>query len=197
MRLNKEESENRMTSTSELADERETVLRAQKGDRAAFSQLVDAYDRRLLYFVRSILGEHDTAFDVLQVVWLTVYRKLRGLKSANAFRVWLYRIAHDNAVSELRKKTRRPLLVEEIEMDGGDKVDQNDAEATFDNAELVHVGLQRLSVDHRRILTLRFLEDMKVNEITEVLCCSNGTVKSRLYYARRALRRHIEEIQDG
>lgn len=185
-----------MTLTCALADERETVLRAQKGDRAAFSQLVDAYDRRLLYFVRRILGEHDTAFDVLQVVWLTVHRRLRGLKSANAFRVWVYRIAHDKAVSELRKKTRRPLLVEEIEIGGGAKVDQSDAEAVFDNAELVHIGLQRLSVDHRRILTLRFLEDMKVKEIAEVLGCSDGTVKSRLHHARRALRRQIEELQD-
>lgn len=185
-----------MTSTCEPAEERDIVLRAQQGDRAAFSQLVDAYDQRLLYFVRRILGEHDTAFDVLQGVWLTVHRKLRDLKSAGAFRVWVYRIAHDKAVSELRRKTRRPLLVEEIEIGDGTIEDQRDTETVFDNAELVHIGLQRLSVDHRRILTLRFLEDMQVNEIAEVLGCSDGTVKSRLHHARRALRRHIEELQD-
>lgn len=180
----------------EPANERETVLLAQTGDRGAFSQLVDAYDRRLLYFVRRILGEEDAAFDVLQTVWLTVHRKLRGLQSANAFRVWLYRIAHDQAVSELRRRSRRPLPIEEVEI-GDDSQDENSSESIFDNAELVHVGLQRLSVDQRRILTLRFLEDMQVKEIAEVLGCHDGTVKSRLHHARRALRRQIEEIQDG
>ena len=184
-----------MTSTSELDEEREVVLRAQSGDRVAFSQLINAYDRRLLYFVRRILGEHDGAFDVLQTVWLTVHRKLRGLKSANAFRVWVYRIAHDKAVAAVRKKSRRPLFVEEVDI-RQDKPTESNPESSSENAELVHVGLQRLSFDHRRILTLRFLEDMKVNEIAEVLGCSDGTVKSRLHHARRRLRRHIEEIQD-
>lgn len=185
-----------MTSTSEHAEERETVLRAQSGDRAALSRLVDAYDRRLLYFVRRILDDHDAAFDVLQAVWLTVHRKIRGLKSPNAFRVWIYRIAHDKAVSELRKKNRRPVPVEDVAITG-DEPDQSDAEKAFDNSELVHAGLQRLTVDHRRVLTLYFLEDMQVNEIAEVLGCSDGTVKSRLHYARTALRRRIEEMHDG
>lgn len=184
-----------MTSATELADERETVLRAQRGDRAAFSQLVNAYDRRLLYFVRRIVGEYETAFDVLQTVWLTVHRKLRGLKSAHAFRVWLYRITHDAAVTELRKQTRRALVIEELALEA-DQADEGDAGSEFDNAELVHVGLQRLSVDHRRILTLRFLEDMNVQEIAEVLRCNEGTVKSRLYHARCALRRALEEVHD-
>lgn len=142
------------------------------------------------------LIQEDAAFDVLQAVWLTVHRKLRGLKSADAFRVWLFRIAHDQAVSELRRRSRRPVLVGEVES-GVDNKDENDLEAAFDNAELVHIGLQRLSVDHRRILTLRFLEEMKIKEIAEVLGCQDGTVKSRLHHARRALRWQIEEIQDG
>ncbi len=180
----------------EFANERETVLLARKGDRAAFSWLVEAYDRRLLYFVRRILGKDDSAFDVLQAVWLTAHRKLPTLKSAEAFRVWVYRIAHDKAVSELRKKTRQPLLVENVDECSASQ-DAGDAESVFDNAELVHVGLKRLSVDHRRILTLRFLEDMTVKEIAEVLGCSDGTVKSRLHHARRVLRRELEEFQDG
>jgi RNA polymerase sigma-70 factor (ECF subfamily) len=69
--------------------------------------------------------------------------------------------------------------------------------AAFDNAELVHVALQDLSVDHRRVLTLRFLEDMSIEEIAEVVGLSSGTVKSRLHYAKFALRRRIEELTDA
>lgn len=195
MHTSNEESEHPMSSPREQAEERETVLRAQTGDREAFSQLVDAYDQRLLYFVRRVLGEHDAAFDVLQAVWLTVHRKLRGLKSPSAFRVWVFRIAHDKAVSELRKKTRRPVPVEDVEIISNE-TERSEAEEAFDNAELVHAGLQKLSVDHRRVLTLYFLEEMTVAEIAAVVGCSDGTVKSRLHYARRALRRHIEEIQN-
>jgi RNA polymerase sigma-70 factor (ECF subfamily) len=175
------------------AQERVTILLAQQGNREAFSSLIDLYDQRLLYFVRRILGETDGALDILQSVWLTVHRKLGGLKSIDAFRVWLYRVAHDHAVTELRRKSRRPISVEEIASDAIEE-DLNIRESAFENAELVHIGMQTLSVDHRRVLTLRFLEDMTIEEIAEVIGSTAGTVKSRLHYAKAALRRRIEEL---
>jgi RNA polymerase sigma-70 factor (ECF subfamily) len=176
-------------------EERLTVLRAQRGDLEAFRRLVDSYDRRLLYFVRRILGETDGALDILQSVWLIVHRKLGELQSTNAFRVWLYRLAHDQAVTEIRRRDKRPRSFEEI--DACQPLDTTgDEGAAFDDAELVHVALEYLSVDHRRVLTLRFLEDMPVEEIAEVVGCSPGTVKSRLHYAKMALRRRIEELLD-
>lgn len=184
-----------MPSTDNLAQiqERLTVLLAQQGNREAFEKLIDLYDRRLLYFVRRILGDNDGALDVLQSVWLTVHRKLRRLATPEAFRVWLYRIAHDQAVTELRRKSKRPVLLDEVETwHAKDEPAVDDAE--FDNAELVHVGLQGLTVDHRRVLTLKFLEDMTIEEIAEVVGCNVGTVKSRLHYAKAALRSRIEEL---
>ena len=171
------------------------VVLAQQGDRDAFCRLVDLYDKRLLYFVRRIVGETDEALDILQAVWLTVHRGLRKLKSQYAFRVWVYRIAHAQAVSELRRKSKRPVLIEDIETIQTPDTTSVENEV-FDNAELVHVALQDLSVDHRRVLTLRFLEDMTNDEIAEVVGCSSGTIKSRLHYAKNALRRRIKELLD-
>lgn len=172
-------------------EERLVVLLAQQGDRAALSRLIDVYDRRLLYFIRRIVGD-DEALDVLQSVWLAVHRKLRGLKSADAFRVWLYRIAHDRAITQLRRKVRTPLAVDDLTFVPS-AVDES-AGDDFDNAELVHRALGDLSVDHRRVLTLRFLEEMSIDEIAQVIEEPAGTVKSRLHYAKRALRRRIEEL---
>ena len=173
-----------------------TILLAQQGDREAFSDLVDWYDQRLLYFVRRILGETDGALDVLQSVWLIVYRQLGRLKTPDAFRAWLYRIAHDAAVTELRRKSRQPVLFDDGE--ASPIIEQtNDDETAFDNAEAVHAALLRLSIDHRRVLTLRFLEDMTIEEISAVIGCELGTVKSRLHYAKLALRRQIEELTNG
>ena len=169
------------------------MLLAQQGDREAFRRLVDLYDARLLYFVRRLLGPDDASLDILQSVWLTVHRSLWKLKALDAFRVWLYRIAHDCAMTELRRRSKRPILVEDVETSQAADASGGE-EAAFDNAELVHVALQKLSVDHRRVLTLYFLEDMSTEEIAEVVACNPGTVKSRLHYARNALRRRIEEM---
>lgn len=185
-----------MTNDAREIEEHLTILLAQQGDRDAFHRLLDLYDTRLLYFVRRILGETDGALDVLQSVWLTVHRKLWNLRSPAAFRVWVYRIAHDQAVSELRRKVRRPVLLEDVPA-GPPPDPTRDDDAAFDDVELVHAALPGLSVDHRRVLTLRFLEDMPVEEIAEVVGCRVGTVKSRLHYAKAALRHRIEELRDG
>lgn len=185
-----------MADDLQKIEEQLTVLLAQRGDQEAFGRLLDLYDARLLYFVRRMLGEADGALDVLQAVWLTVHRKLPTLRSAEAFRVWLYRIAHDHAVAELRRKARRPVLFEDAPAGVPPDPEISDDRA-FEDAELVHTALLCLSVDHRRVLTLRFLEDMPVEAIAEIVGCGVGTVKSRLHYAKAALRRRIEEIRNG
>lgn len=175
------------------ADERLAILLARQGDATGLQRLMSLYDRRLLYFIRRILGEADGALDVLQSVWLTVHRRIADLHHDAAFRVWLYRIAHDTAVSELRKKLKRPVVLSELEPDHL-PADARDEELACDNAEWVHRGLLALSPEHRQVLTLRFLESMSVEEIAAVTACSPGTVKSRLYYSKRALRHHIERM---
>lgn len=172
--------------------ERRHVILAMHGDDAAFRALVEIYDRRLLYFIRRVLGDSEDALDVLQTVWLMVHRNLRRLNAPSAFRVWLYRIAHRQIVSALRKSANPAFLFDEV--DPGEIFDETANEASFENAELVHIALQALSVPHRQVLTLRFLEDMDLAEIAEILECTPGTVKSRLHYAREALRRRIEEL---
>ena len=183
-----------MQDKLEQFEEALLVLKAQRGDRTAFGALIEQYDRRLLYFVRRMLDDPDEAFDVLQRIWLQVFRKLPRLHAPQAFRVWLYRIAHDQAISSLRKK-RVQISIEDLPLNG--VPDDGPGEAAFETAEALHVALQSLSVDHRRVLTLRFLEDMSIEEIASVLDCSAGTIKSRLHYARAALRQRIEEDEHG
>ncbi len=177
-----------MADVLQQSEEAELVLLAQQGDGAAFRTLVELYDRRLLYFIRRILDQSEEAFDVLQEVWLRVHRDLRGLRSPRAFRVWLYRIAHDRTIAALRRN-RRTIPLEELPPGEVPVVDLPDS--IFEAADLVHVALTALSVDHRRVLTLRFLEDMSIQEIADVMKCTTGTVKSRLHYAKAALGRRI------
>lgn len=179
---------------SQKSEEAVLVLLAQQGDREAFRALVELYDRRLLYFIRRILDETEEAFDVLQETWLHVHRNLPKLRSPRAFRIWIYRIAHDQTVSVLRR-TRRAMPLEDLPT--GELPDENLPDSVFDAADVVHSALGALTVDHRRVLTLRFLEDLSIEDIASVLQCSTGTVKSRLHYAKAALGRQIKDSEHG
>ena len=171
------------------------VREAQQGQAEAFRTLVDAYERRLLYFIRRILGEEDRSLDVLQDVWLTVIKRLSSLQSAEAFRVWLYRIARDKAVDVVRGRQReREVLADIAESLPVEPVDQIEPGFTTENIELIHHALGHLSAAHREVLTLRFLEDMSLEEVSQVINCPIGTVKSRLHHAQRLLRDKIEEL---
>ncbi len=168
------------------------MLRAQVGDLGAFHELVELYHERLTYYIHRMVQDSHESRDLLQQVWLDTFRTLAKLQSPGAFRVWLYRVAHDRAVNHLRRKrvdlnAREQLAVEAIETE-----DRNDLEL-LENAELVHFALNKLSVIHREVMTLRFLEEMDVKDIARVMKCSEGTVKSRLHYARNAMRRIICE----
>lgn len=167
------------------------VVQAQARDGRSFRELVSRYEQRLLYYIRRMIGDADDAYDVMQEIWLLVYRRVATLRAPEAFRVWLYKIAHDVSVSHLRKHARFPKpMSEEVEVTA--EIEHwNELEA-LENSELVHQTLEQLSTVHREVLTLRFLEELGLSEIAEITGCELGTVKSRLYYAKRAMRERIE-----
>jgi RNA polymerase sigma-70 factor (ECF subfamily) len=172
--------------------ERVLVLRAQIGDRAAFHELVTLYQERLTYYVHRLVQDSHQSHDILQQVWLDVFRKIGKLQSPSAFRVWLYRIAHDRVITHIRRQivdsdAREQFAATTSEIDHWNDLD------LLENAETVHFALNKLSVTHRETMTLRFLEEMDVSEIARVMKCSEGTTKSRLHYAKNAMRRIIAE----
>ena len=152
------------------------VMRAQARDGEAFRQLVAEYERRLLYYIHRILGNDADRADVLQEVWIKVFLKLSTLRAPKVFRVWLYKIAHDVAVSHLRKQHRHetPALTHEQAGDAAETSDWNEFEL-LERAELVHDALEQLSLPHREVLTLRFLEGLELSEIGEIVGCGLGT----------------------
>ena len=161
------------------------VTQAQAGDPAAFVSLMKRYERPLLYYLRRLVPVGDGALDLHQEVWLDVFRALPSLQVPEAFRVWLFRIAHHKAARFIGEEIRREEMLEPAAAEVSNAADEFDAEA-------VHRGLAMLPADQREILTLHYLNDLSTAEIGRVLDCSPGTVKSRLHHARRALRGIIE-----
>ena len=143
------------------------------------------------YYVHRLLGDPEQSRDLLQEIWIEVFRRLSGLQAPEAFRVWLYRVAHHRAVKHLRRKGVEARGQKMIAYATEESVD--DEFELLENAELVHHALGQLSLEHREVLTLRFLEDLSVEEISEVVGCSEGTTKSRVHYGKLAMRTIIEK----
>jgi RNA polymerase sigma-70 factor, ECF subfamily len=180
-----------MSDPADQLYERLLVLRCQTGDQAAFAALVERYSPRLLYYLRKMLGEAKAdAEDVLQEVWFDVFRAAPRLNDPAAFPAWLYRIARNRTARRQRNKPRlsRPL----VEADLAD--DPDDEDYSTADADIVHTALNELAPEHREVLVLRFLEEMSYEDTAQVVGCPLGTIRSRIHYAKRALRSVLERM---
>jgi RNA polymerase sigma-70 factor, ECF subfamily len=177
-----------MTEAADDIYERLLVVRCQTGDEAAFTELVERYGPRLRYFLRKLLGSPERADDAWQDVWFDVFRHVPRLADPGAFRAWLYRIARDRAFGKLRKARR------ELSLDGEEPIADAAADDEFsaEDAAQIHAALDRIPAEQREVLVLRFLEEMSYDEIARVVGCQLGTVRSRIHYGKRALRRILE-----
>jgi RNA polymerase sigma-70 factor (ECF subfamily) len=177
-----------MTDAADRLYERVLVLRCQARDGAAFGEVVARYTPRLRYYLRRMLGGVQPAEDALQEVWLDAFRGLPGLIEPGAFPAWIYRLARDRAFRELRRRrTYLPLQEFDVVDEAGGADD-----FTTEDAAQIHHALDALLPEHREVLVLRFIEGMTYEQIAGVVGCQLGTVRSRLHYAKRALRRAIE-----
>lgn len=166
------------------------ALRCQAGEKSAFEDLVALMERPLLYYAIKLTGNTETALDILQEVWMKAFRGIRRLRDPGSLRAWLYRITHGLAVDRIRQHISR-------ERAEGAHVavlhEADDVSFTKEDAAAIHEALNELGPKHQEVLVLYFLEDFSLAEIAMVVGCSEGTVKSRMHYAKRA----IKEILSG
>jgi RNA polymerase sigma-70 factor (ECF subfamily) len=166
------------------------VLRCQQQDRQAFEELVRHFEKRLYYYIRRLVGDEQDVWNILQDTWLKVIGSICHLREPGLITVWLYSIARHTIVDYRRGKyaeamrfcPQEPLI--DIPEDMGP--------AEYENVQLVHYALGRLSPAHREVLTLHFLEQLPLEAIAAIIGTSVGTVKSRLYYAKQDLKKLIE-----
>jgi len=163
------------------------ALRCQRGQREAFQDLVPLWEKRLFCFIRRLVGSEPDAWDGLQETWIKALKGIRSLQDPRRLAVWLYQIVRHSPWSRLRQTYRQQRRIDD---------DLTDVEAPpadcDDDAEVVHEGLGRLSPIYREVLTLFFPQDLSLEQIAQVSGVPLGTVKSRLHYARLALRQALK-----
>lgn len=181
-----------MTREEEYA----VIRRVCAGDTDAFEALVTAYQKQVYNLALRTVGNEEDAADMTQEAFLRAYRSLGSFRGDSKFSVWLYRLTTNICIDFLRSRGRRPTVSltaadedeEPQELDVAD--DRFDPVQSLERAELrraVPRGLASLPEDYRRILMLRELSGLSYAEIGQVLRLEEGTVKSRLFRARKKL----------
>jgi RNA polymerase sigma-70 factor, ECF subfamily len=173
------------------------VLRAQIGDEDAFEALFREFGPRTRRYLHHLLGD-AAAEDAQQEVWVSVYRRIASLSDPDGFRGWLFRIARNQAVDQIRRRKRERVLLGPEGLLGID--DEAAAEPIPDvdfriDRKGLAAAMSLLSPEHREALHLRYWEDLSYPEISLLVGAPVGTVRSRLHHAKRALRQRLEEAE--
>jgi RNA polymerase sigma-70 factor (ECF subfamily) len=188
-------------SLETFTGDREIAL-LKKGDPDAVSELVGRYQHRLYRFLVRMVEDRATAEDLFQQTWIRLMEKIGSYDARRNFEAWLFAIARNLAIDHLR--ARRGISLDEADDSGQARVDRLAAGGRdaleqlldFERGALLAAAIRELPAIHREVLTLRFEEEMKLEQIAEVAAIPVSTVKSRLHRALESLRARIARGRD-
>jgi len=169
------------------------VLRAQSGDREALNDLLKAVQEPLYRYIFNLVRQQHLAEDILQEVFIRIYRKLSWLNEPELFRPWAYRVATNESFRHLKREAR-----------WSDQIRDEDALRAIPSPPLPEVCapellerlpqlIENISPASRALIILYYLQEMSLDEVAVVLDIPLGTVKSRLAYGLKMLRRQVQE----
>lgn len=173
------------------------------GEQRAFEELVERYQTRLLNFIYRTIGDRERGEDLVQEVFIRVYRHIHRFDRSKKFSTWIYTIASNLSKNELRNRSRNPMVlfqtIRKNWQDDDRPLQFEDSKSRPDDLfrkrhlrELVEDSVSKLPEHHRQVFVLRELEGKSYEEIAEITSCNLGTVKSRLNRARNAFAAIIE-----
>jgi len=185
--------------------EKELVARAQKEDLQAYAALVARYRRKIYGLVYNMTSNKEDTEDLVQEVFVKAYASLPKFKGMSSFYTWIYRIAVNKTINFVRKrKKRQAYSLNDIDQ----SVERQEAyielsskaspfrDATISELqEKLNEALQTLSEKHRTVVVMHDIQGIPHDKIAEVVGCSPGTVRSRLFYARQRLQAELGEFK--
>jgi RNA polymerase sigma-70 factor (ECF subfamily) len=191
----------------ESAAERALVERAAQGDRDAYRILVEKYQNRVLSLVLSMVKSREDAEDIVQESFVKAYLSLKNFRGESSFYTWIYRVAYNMAIDFQRRDTRRNGVVAEVRPTGGEDEprpvegvarDGNPEESAHrrELAASLDEAMAGLSEEHRAVIMLREVDGLSYAEIADSLGVSQGTVMSRIHYAKKYLQRALREFEN-
>ncbi len=175
----------------------EIVALVQRGDSERYGELMQRYEEKLRRYGKRFLDRSDDIVDLVQDVFVQTYRNIQSFDTAQRFSPWIYRIAHNAFVNELRRKKRSPIVLPDFDLLLSHTPTSESADEESERGALtrmVEKGLSNVAPKFREILILYFMEDLSYREISDVLRIPVGTVGVRLTRAKKALRGAYETL---
>jgi RNA polymerase sigma-70 factor (ECF subfamily) len=183
------------------------ILRLQRGDPEALTAILACYQHRLYLFLLRLVHDPALADDLFQQTWLRVMEKIGRYDARARFDTWLFSVAHNLAIDHLRRQRSSSLdepvahpddsgttIAHRLRSPGPDPLEEL---LESERAAILAAGMQELPAIHREVLSLRFEEGMKLEQIAEVAALPLSTVKSRLHRALEGLRGAVERRSQG
>ena len=192
-----------MSQEEKTDPDHELVRRAQDGTTRAFDDLVVKYSPKLYGMVYHMTANKEDTHDLLQDIFAKAYRSLKRFRGKSTFYTWIYSISTNMTLNFLKKRKRRSALSLD-NVDSG--IQNNDAMVDLGHAsnprhqsnvnelqKKMNEALQALSEDHRAVVTMFDIQGVPHAEISRILGVTEGTVRSRLFYAHKQLQGHLQE----
>ena len=178
----------------EHTDDKLLVERAQNGDSGAFNLLMKRWQGRIYRVAYRYFADSDDAKEITQKTFITIYRKLDTLAEPGKFSSWIYRVANNLCLDELKRAGRRKSqpLEHVAETSNGNGTPEKDLESQ-ELGEILQKALMLLPDEQRVVVILKEFEGLKFREIAEILDESENTIKSRMYYGLRSLREILKK----
>ncbi len=180
------------------------VKRAQDGDTRAFDELVVKYSRKLYGLVYNMTSNKEDTHDLLQDIFAKAYRSLKRFRGKSTFYTWIYSISVNMTLNFLKKRKRRAgYSFDDVDsgiqndpafIDQGHRANPRRQSNIHELQKKLNEAMQELSEDHRSVVTMFDIQGMPHAEISRILKVSEGTVRSRLYYAHKQLQGYLEEF---
>ena len=192
-----------MGEQSMSTNDRELARKAGQGDEQAFAELFSLYHDRVYAVVYRFCRKEADADELTQQVWIKVWKKLHTYKGDSAFFTWLYRVVSFHCLDDVRKKKRRnetewleeyDYAEERVSLPASPSRPDRELERK-EVREMFNAALARLKPEHKMALIFREVEGLSYDEIAAAMKCRKGTVMSRIFYARKAIQEHLQEVR--
>lgn len=178
-------------------DEAGLISRCQQGDQEALRAIFEQYQKKVYRIAYGVVREREDAHDVVQEVFIKLFRSIKNFRGKSQFYTYLYRMAMNTALDHVRKmkKTRATSLDEEGSPQPADEIEDRPEHNLYrkELEEKLKEALDKLPADQKATLIFREIEELSYQEIAETMGCSIGTVMSRLHYGRKKLQELLKD----
>ena len=190
-------------AATDASEDQQLVKRAQLGHLEAYDELVRRYQERIYATIYHMAANHEDANDLAQETFIKAYQALKSFKGDSSFFTWVYRIAVNKTINFLKqRKNKTHMSLNDLDFNAehdpdlvalvSDKTPRRDVNL-IELQQKLNGAMQKLSEVHRLVVTLHDVQGLSHEDISKIMGCNTGTVRSRLFYARQQLQAYLSD----